>query len=142
MASSPATQSPCAGTEFAGLERDVLPPPAGRRLLGQEDPRQAGGWGGGEWGAGLLPEYLWGLGEWHVQWLVPGLCPQVTQGGTKQAGLYPRACPSLACDADGGQWPLGEGKSPARSSVPFICMKQGYEGTFFYQPGGVFRGLE
>lgn len=64
------------------------------------------GWG---WEAGILPEDLWGLGEWHVQWLVPGLCPQVTQGRTKQAGLCPRACPSLACDADGGQWPLAEG---------------------------------
>lgn len=86
-------------------------------------PGRLVGWG---WEAGILPEDLWGLGEWHVQWLVPGLCPQVTQGRTKQAGLCPRACPSLACDADGGQWPLAEGKSPARSSGLFICMKQGY----------------
>lgn len=46
VASSPATQSSWAGTEFTGLERDVLPT-AGRRLLGQEDPRQAGGVGVG-----------------------------------------------------------------------------------------------
>lgn len=43
---------------------------------------------------------LWGLGVWHVQWLVSGPCPQVTWGGTRQAGPYPRALPSLACDAD------------------------------------------
>lgn len=68
-----------AGTKFACLERSVLSQLV-EGPLGQEDPRQAGDQ------ASFLRD-LRGLEAWHVQWLVPDLCPQVTWGGTRKAGL-------------------------------------------------------
>lgn len=89
----------------------------------------------GSWGLGVLPEGLVGAGGgWHVQWLLSGLCPQVTWGGTRQAGLYPRARPSLACDVDScEQWPLVEGKVPSQVFHAF-SLNKAWEGRVLSSP--------